>query len=449
MFGFSISSAEFGASKVTVFAEMLPHILLVPKMNVRDKKAWLWAVGVCILFPLFFQLGGGIYRDVIPIVDSKGLLERLPFPISIGVYLAILVFWSGNQEKARPALAMILAALAASLVSLWLGSDSVTPPERKLIMIVQVLLPLVGLLLGQLVDDKDKIIARAFLVVISIVVPLQLLATWFQGSLILTHYLYAFSIYSHFQYVTLIFVCAFVYSLTSLWDEYKIWLCILLVPMLIYVVSGLSFLTIFAYGSFLIVFAGHKFWTYRSNTKLVLTSFALILAMAIGAGAYFLKMDGQRPSVEGKEGLFLGKFKSLLEGKVPSNVQERFGDWNFFGEGVLESKKTILLGHPQPMPRETKSSPHNWYIDIAYTFGMVGLLPTLALIGYSAYMCWRQRRTLPAQTWWLAVIVFYLVVVDSNFKVTLRQPYPGIFAYFLWGLLLTRLRLHARPGHAG
>lgn len=52
---------------------------------------------------------------------------------------------------------------------------------------------------------------------------------------------------------------------------------------------------------------------------------------------------------------------------------------------------------------------------------------------------------LPAQTWWLTVIVFYLVVIDSNFKVTLRQPYPGIFAYFMWGLLLSRLRVPAPP----
>jgi hypothetical protein len=45
-------------------------------------------------------------------------------------------------------------------------------------------------------------------------------------------------------------------------------------------------------------------------------------------------------------------------------------------------------------------------------------------------------------------MVAFLVLVDSNFKVTLRQPYPGIFAYFLWGLLLSRLRPRpaARPG---
>lgn len=38
------------------------------------------------------------------------------------------------------------------------------------------------------------------------------------------------------------------------------------------------------------------------------------------------------------------------------------------------------------------------------------------------------------------MLVRFLVLVDSNFEVTLRQPYPGIFAFFLWGLLLARLR---------
>lgn len=47
----------------------------------------------------------------------------------------------------------------------------------------------------------------------------------------------------------------------------------------------------------------------------------------------------------------------------------------------------------------------------------------------------------PRGTVWLAVIVLYLVVVDSNFKVTLRQPYPGIFSYFLWGMLVSSIKL--------
>jgi len=61
-------------------------------------------------------------------------------------------------------------------------------------------------------------------------------------------------------------------------------------------------------------------------------------------------------------------------------------------------------------------------------------------MGYTVYLCFKQRKFISVETWWLLAIVFYLVVIDSSFKVTLRQPYPGIFTYFLWGILLSRLR---------
>jgi hypothetical protein len=36
--------------------------------------------------------------------------------------------------------------------------------------------------------------------------------------------------------------------------------------------------------------------------------------------------------------------------------------------------------------------------------------------------------------------VVFALFVDSMFKVPLRQPYPGIFFFFLWGLLLAQLQ---------
>lgn len=412
-------------------------------MNLQNKNIWLYVIGSALVFPLFFQLEGGVYRDLQPMTDSLGMLSKVPLPISMLTFLALpwLFFLPGNPEKAKPALAMLLATVVVGIVSLWLGGDGVTPHWRKLTMLAQMAFPLGGLLLGQLIDDEEKIIARAFLVVVSFVVPFQLLATWAQGGLILTHYLYAFSIYSHFQYVTLILVCAFAYAVTTLWDEHKVWLSVLAIPMFIYITASLSFLTIFAYASLFLAFVGCKLWVHRASAIWVGLSVGLVVMAAFAGATYFGKMAGQRTSVEGDQGSFYGKFKGLAEGKIPLNVQERLDDWKFFGSGIVESRKTLLVGHPQPMPREIKSSPHNWYVDAAYTFGLVGLLPVLALIVYTTQLCWRQRRTLRQETWWLAAIVFYLVVIDSNFKVTLRQPYPGIFAYFLWGLLLTRLRL--------
>ncbi len=419
-------------------------------MNLQNKKIWLSIIGSALVFPLFFQLDGGIYRDALPLTDSQGLLSKVPLPISILTFLILpwLIFLTGNLKKARPALVMILAIIAVGMISLWFGGDGITPHQRKLTMLAQMTFPLGGLLLGQLIDDKEKIIARAFLIVVSFVVPFQLLATWAQGGLILTHYLYAFSIYSHFQYVTLILVCAFAYALTTLWDEHKVWLSVLAVPIFIYITASLSFLTIFAYAALFLSFVACKLWVHRASAVWMGLSVGLVVIAAFAGATYFGKMAGQRTSVEGDQGSFYGKFKGLAEGKIPLNVQERLDDWRFFGAGIVESSKTLLVGHPQPMPREIKSSPHNWYVDAAYTFGLIGLLPILALIVYTAQLCWRQRHTFQEETWWLVAIVFYLVIIDSNFKVTLRQPYPGIFAYFLWGLLLTRLRFHLNADHA-
>lgn len=395
-----------------------------------------WAIGLGILFPIFFQLDGGVYRDAYPLEDSLGVLSKLPLPVSILVCVAILAFLAGNLDRVKPAVAMIFGMLAVGFVSLWLGSDGLALHQRKLIMTLQVMLPLAGLLLGQLVGDKDKVIARAFLCVLSIVVPIQLLATWWQDGAVLTSYLYVFSIYSHIQYVPLIFVCAFAYSLISLWSEHKVWLCILAGPLLFYATTSYSFLTVFACISVLVAFLASSLRERRIKTVSMVIALAFLVIASLGLLLYFGKTYGQRTPMSAP----YEKFELLLSGNIPANVQERFADWKLFGKGIIETKKTLVFGHPQPMPREIRSSPHNWYMDIAYTFGVIGLLPIFGLIAYTSYVLWKSRKVLPLQTWWLAGIVFYLVVIDSNFKVTLRQPYPGIFAYFMWGLLLFRLR---------
>lgn len=126
---------------------------------------------------------------------------------------------------------------------------------------------------------------------------------------------------------------------------------------------------------------------------------------------------------------------------LPINLQERIEDWLLFGRPIFSSPASFFFGHP-PMDRSVRTSAHNYYIDLAYNFGVFGLLPIMALFAYTAWLLW-QRRTAILESnrlLWLTIMVAFFVVLDSNFKVTLRQPYPGIFAFFLWGLLLARLR---------
>ncbi|MBX3650337.1 MAG: hypothetical protein KF771_03040 [Burkholderiales bacterium] len=135
---------------------------------------------------------------------------------------------------------------------------------------------------------------------------------------------------------------------------------------------------------------------------------------------------------------------------LPMNLQERFGDWMLFGRPVFSSPGSFFFGH-QPMDRVVKTSAHNYYIDLAYNFGVIALLPVFVLLIHTARLLWQQRMRVmkSRQLLWLALLVSFLLLVDSNFKVTLRQPYPGIFAFFLWGLLLARLResCNGSPGN--
>src|SRR5688572_16147007 len=127
--------------------------------------------------------------------------------------------------------------------------------------------------------------------------------------------------------------------------------------------------------------------------------------------------------------------------KLP-NLVERLGDWKLFGKGVIESPQAFFFGHDRPIPREVRTSAHNFYIDLAYNFGIVALIPLFALMAYTGTLLWGHRRRLLRDDalFMHAAVVVFLLVLECNLKVTLRQPYPGIAIYFLWGYLLARLQ---------
>jgi hypothetical protein len=130
------------------------------------------------------------------------------------------------------------------------------------------------------------------------------------------------------------------------------------------------------------------------------------------------------------------------------NIAERFSDWKLFGRGIFDTPESFLFGHAKPLARDQRTSAHNFYIDFVYNFGALALLPLLLLIAYTAALAWRNRALLQSSESLtaLALVVAFLVLVESSLKVTLRQPYPGTAVYFLWGLLLAALsRPMGRP----
>jgi len=411
----------------------------------RTRNLLLWIIGTGLLFPLFFQLSGRIYNSVEPVWDSGGVISQLALPVSLLTCYGGLLLLVANYRRAALSLKVIAAMALIMGLSLVLADSEVNP--RKILMFIQVLLPSAGLVLGQLIEDENKIIPRAFLWTLMSIVSVQLLAGWAQGNISLTNYLYVFSIYQHYQYVPLIFICGFVYSMSLLWDTCRKVFYFLIPLMYIYAIESFSMLTTFAFISFIGIFSFIRLKGFKKIQSI------LLIAVAIaGMQAYFIGMDVIMSNVvinnEDHEGSrifvfsryqYTGKYQRLMKGEAPRNVTDRLGDWTLYGNGIIESARTVFLGHPAPFPREVKTSAHNWYLDVAYNFGIISLLPVLFLSVYTLYLLWQRREILSENMYWLAAIVFFLVIVDNNFKVTLRQPYAGTFAYFMWGMLLSGL----------
>lgn len=404
-----------------------------------------YLVGFGVFLPIFFTLSGGLYQSTKTLQDSGGAIMSLPLPISLLTLGLAIIYLLPRVREARTGLATIFLMVCAVSISLLLAGEPEIKSDRKLIASLQVLIPFFGLLLGQLLRDGNRAVAKAFMLVLTVVVPFQLIGSmvhspWLEQGTFLTDQLGFFTIYSHIQFVSLIFICALAYAVGHLFDQYKLWVIGLCVLMLFYVLKSWSYLTMSAYLSviFALIFS-RGYLTITRFKYFLAASFVFLTAAVMFLTSTFEREDGRHGLLWNLTGGTYVKMQPLVEGKIPPNVQERIGDWRMFGRGILETPKTVFVGHAQPMPREIRTSAHNWYVDVTYTFGVMGILPLVVLILYSGRLCWLHRRSIPSQTWWLAGIVFYLVVIDSNFKVTLRQPYPGIFAFFMWGLLLSRL----------
>lgn len=423
-------------------------------MQCNKAETTAFLVGFGILLPVFFTLGGGIYRAEQTMFDSGGVLETLPLPISILTCVFVLAFKLRSMQQSVLGLRMIAATVCVLLVSLWFGADGTTPPGRKLLVMAQVVLPMLGLLVGQLIWNGRSGVQSAFLTVLTLIVPAQLYFTYStrgwgdENALMyqknLTDQMQLFTIYSHLQYVPLVFVAAYAIALSTLWERHKVWLAIMSMFMAIYAMRSFSYLSVTAFALVISVFLLTQFASTIVQYRKVVT---LLLAVVICIALPFA--DDKNRSTEFFEssfGILAEKYSPLLKGEIPSNVEERFRDWHLFGKRILESPQTLMFGHPEPMPRQIRTSPHNWYLDIAHTFGMIGLLPILYLIAYSARLAWTLRRKIGPETWWLCGVVAFMVIIDSNFKVTLRQPYPGIFIFFLWGLLLKQLEMLRHQG---
>jgi len=391
---------------------------------------------VLICLPVFFQLSGSIFNAKDLIYDTQGSLFCVPLPLSV------LACFLGIAFMLRYDLVKITVGFLFSFFLIMVFSTFVIASAEKqleldkMIFLIQFILPVFGLVLGHSYQEPDKKHLRfevIFFSVIAIIVPLELIASWIQKHLILSPYIYFFSIYQHLQYVPVIIISLYFLSLPVLF-EYNVGrkLLFLLSPFIgIYAIASLSMLAISlaVLGSLLTLFI---LGIRRSEVPAFIIGILVIATLFL----YGFGLKTFNPNFKQKFQLNSQKLSSNLP-----NLRERQYYWKYYLKGIFENPKTSLLGHAKRPDRNKFPSAHNYYLDLAYNYGLLSLLPFLYLITHTIIKLKNRMRNGPLSLDLIALslVVLFFVLVDSSLKVGFRQPYPGIIMFFLWGVLLAKL----------
>ena len=427
------------------------------------------AAAFAVLAPIFLQLGGGIYRAQAELYDWGGKLSMMPLPLSAFLIFPLILLLHSFRGVKR------FAVFTFAVFSIMMFGTVISSPhdpeaiKDKLLLSMQYILPFFGLVLAEhvgLSKEFERRMARGFLYLSAAIVVLQTGIALLSGGLRLSPYLYAFSIYNNSQYAAVIFVSAFLVSLFWLYDtagrkERK--LLLLMFPLMcLYAAMSWSMLAIVMILTGLLIFWISSRFERRIGLFFMAGVAAVFLLGGVlrhYGGTFSLMKEGAYPTISA---LKIRQCAMAVPnappatpagraGTIPPNVSERLGVWSFYAGRVRDADlKTLLFGHSVVLHRKQYPSAHNYYLDILYNFGLLTLLPIILLVLYTVKLVWAARGSIAGDSSLLGVVfvVLFLVFLENSFKVGLRQPYSGIYSFFLWGLLAVKLKAlcGASPG---
>lgn len=395
-----------------------------------------------LFLPLFFQANSGLFHDPAVLFDSNGELDRLPIPFSgLACYAILVVF--GAYRRAAVALTFVFFSFILMIGTSVAGSEANTlQQESKLILLIQFILPMFALVSGQLFENQEDArssrLEKAFFYVLILMVPLQIVCSWIQGYSFLSPSVYLFSIYQQLHYVPVLFVAVFIMIFHRLWDipSYRKLLLIMILLMAIYVAMTTS---VFITGAYLAgLFAYVVYYGKRRTGK----SLPIFLVLACLISTLYLLYGSDI-----FQGKYLGSNKAdfvtrveVIE-KASLAVGERINHWTYYSAAILDNFGSFLIGHAVPLNRAQFPSAYNYYLDFIYNFGFLAILPLFALMGYAFQIIYKNHQAIyrnPA-LFFPGLVVIFLLLVENSFYVGLRQPYPGILTFFIWGILLNRI----------
>ncbi|MBS3953164.1 MAG: hypothetical protein KGZ88_09470 [Methylomicrobium sp.] len=379
-----------------------------------------------VLVPLFISFESGLFHSAFIPETGNSSLVSLPVPISLFLtYIGILLI--GAYRAARLSIGMIFFTFVAMVFTTLMVADGRTGLDStKLILIIQCVLPMGALALGEMLKtdglDTSVRVEKTFLAILLMVVPFQLISSWVQGSLTLSGYLYVFSIYQHLDYVPIIFVAAFLLALFALWqvNGHRNALLIFSPVMGIYVAASLSLTAMVFLVGGLSAFAVTRWREGAEKMPL-----GICLAVFVTCLVYLNAVSSYLP--------LLDRFSDWGQSTLDA--------WGYYADQVANSLKTLMLGNEDSVDRSRFTSAHNYYLDVIRNFGALSILPILLVIGYTVRISYAARRQIlsnMALQGHLLVLLF-LLAIDNSTQVGLRQPYPGVFIFFVWGLFIAKL----------
>ncbi len=418
-------------------------------------KVW---IGVALLFPLFFQLSGEIFMAQEMVFDSGGKLFRVPLPISVIACVIGLVLLIRSERSVLTVNYIFFSFALMVFTTLGLSAQNGEAVNLgKMILLVQFILPMFALILGVSwvghghAGLKEISIEKIFLYVVFLIVLVQLIATYYQGRSPLTSYLYLFSVYQHLQYVSLIMVGVFWWaSIACFENRNERWIIMIFAPLIgLYSFESISFQVVGIAIIGAVAMPILRGFSWRAVLVSMLVVGGLIIGFvsdqelsSFGAGTQsdvVRQMKWHNKYYNDEEPLP----QEEVAGWVPIAVKSRVYAWQYHWKGIIENASSFLFGHLNRPNRSEMPSSHNYLLDLIYNFGFLSAIPSFYLITLTirrivvGRVKWRSHPGLLA----LVGLVLLLVLVGNSLSVGLRQPYAGIFTFFIWGLLLGRLEL--------
>jgi hypothetical protein len=406
----------------------------------RHRATLLYAIGLLLVLPVFFQFNGGLFQDAAFVFDSGGVISRLPFPVSV---LALFggVALLGNYVAATQTLTVLFfTAISFMIASLSAAQGNSTFEGAKLILLAQFMLPMFGLILGQMYGAaaQEPFFERAALVVLLFIIPAQLAATWIQGYALMSPKVFVFSIYQHLLYFPMVIAALTMMIMpTIVTNGGRARLALsLLIPLL--AVQIVATLSMSAIAGFVMALAMLVFFVIRKRAWVWQTIGIALIAVLAGA-AYWPIVSANNlwksvPNVQmERSDEFARPVVTVIGQKVPY--------WRYYTRGIVESPGKFLVGHATPPDRARYPSAQNYWLDAAYNFGVIAVLPLFALLFWTGRSLWQRRGDVldDPLLFGAAMAAVSLLIGENMLKIGMRQPYPGIITFFIWGLLLARL----------